>query len=177
MIEPVTRRLFLTACGAAAVLAAQNRKTKNLILVTADGLRWQDLFTGIDPVLKDQKEAGMTGTGAAALRERLWKLEAEQRRLALMPFFWGTLTAGGIVLGNVNKGSSVQVTNRYRVSYPGYSEILTGRAQDDAIRGNDPVQNPTPSFLQFVKDQWKLSKEQVAVFGSWDMFHFISESR
>ncbi len=177
MIGPVTRRLFLTACGAAAVLAAQNRKTKNLILVTADGLRWQDFFTGIDPLLMDQKEAGMTETGAPALRERLWKTDPGERRLALLPYFWGTLAAGGIVLGNLNKGSSVQVTNRYRVSYPGYSEMLTGRAQDDVIRGNDPVQNPTPSFLQFVKDQWKLSKEQVAVFGSWDMFHYISESR
>ena len=56
-----------------------------------------------------------------------------------MPFFWGTLARQGVVLGNVTKGSSVQVTNAYRVSYPGYSEILTGRAQDDVIRGNDPI--------------------------------------
>ena len=97
--------------------------------------------------------------------------------MALLPYFWGTLAPSGVVLGNVTKGSSVQVTNRYRVSYPGYSEILTGRAQDDAIRGNDPVQNPTPTFLQFVKDRWKLPKEKVAVFGSWDMFHYIAESR
>jgi hypothetical protein len=69
----------------------------------------------------------------------LWKLQPEERRRALLPFLWGTLAPAGIVLGNVSKGSSVQVTNRYRVSYPGYSEILTGRAQDDAIRGNDPV--------------------------------------
>jgi hypothetical protein len=72
----------------------------------------------------------------------------------------------GVVLGNLTKGSSVQVTNRYRVSYPGYSEILTGRVQDDAIRGKDPIQNPTPSFLQLVKDGWNLRREKVAVFGS-----------
>ncbi|HTT65198.1 MAG TPA: twin-arginine translocation signal domain-containing protein [Bryobacteraceae bacterium] len=176
----MTRRRFLRACGAAAALAstsaAQQRKTKNLILVTSDGLRWQDLFNGIDPLLMNQKDAGMTEPGAPELRDRLWKPQAEDRRMALMPYFWGTLAPSGIVLGNVNKGSSVQVTNRYRVSYPGYSEILTGRAQDDVIRGNDPVQNPTPSFLQFVKDQWKLPREKVAVFASWDMFHYIAEN-
>jgi hypothetical protein len=177
----MTRRHFLQACGTATALAsissAQQRKTKNLILVTADGLRWQDLFTGIDPLLMNQKDAGMTETGAPELRTRLWKPQPDERRIALLPYFWGTLAPSGVVLGNVARGSSVQVTNRYRVSYPGYSEILTGRAQDDAIRGNDPVQNPTPSFLQLVKDQWRLPREKVAVFGSWDMFHYIAENK
>ena len=159
------------------VAAVPLRRSKNLILVTSDGLRWQDLFTGIDPLLMNEKAAGMTEAGAPALRDRLWKPGPEERRAALMPFFWGTLAKQGVVLGNLTKGSSVQVTNAYRVSYPGYSEILTGRAQDDVIRGNDPVQNPTPSFLQYVKDRWKLRKEKVAVFASWDMFNFISESR
>src|ERR1700691_272391 len=181
MTEPATRRRFFLSCGAAVALtstsAAQQRKTKNLILVTADGLRWQDLFTGIDPLLMNQKDAGMTETGAPELRDRLWKPQPGERRMALLPYFWGTLAPSGVVLGNLTKGSSVQVTNRYRVSYPGYSEILTGRAQDDAIRGNDPVQNPTPSFLQLVKERWKLPKEKVAVFGAWDMFHYIAEIR
>jgi hypothetical protein len=173
----MTRRRFLAAgAAAAAIVRAPQRETKNLILVTADGLRWQDLFGGIDPLLMKEKDAGMTETGAPELRERLWKLQPEERRRALLPFLWGTLAPAGIVLGNVSKGSSVQVTNRYRVSYPGYSEILTGRAQDDAIRGNDPVQNPIPSFPQFVKKRWKLPKEKVAVFGSWDLFHFIAEN-
>jgi hypothetical protein len=181
MIGPVTRRRFFLSSAAAGALASPiaglQRKTKNLILVTADGLRWQDLFTGIDPLLMNRKDAGMTEPGAPELRGRLWKAQPEDRRLALLPYFWGALAPSGVVLGNAAKGSSVQVTNRYRVSYPGYSEMLTGRAQDDAIRGNDPVQNPTPSFLQIVKERWKLPKEKVAVFGSWDMFHYIAESR
>jgi len=176
----LTRRRFLYTWGAAAALAspiaARQRKTKNLLLVTADGLRWQDLCAGLDPRLMNQKDAGMTETGAPELRDRLWKPQPDERRLALLPYFWGTLAPSGVVLGNLAKGSSVRVTNRYRVSYPGYSEILTGRAQDDTIRGNDPVQNPTPSFLQLVKDRWKLPKEKVAVFASWDMFHYIVEN-
>ena len=154
---------------------AQTRQTRNIILITSDGLRWQELFSGIDPLLKDQKSAGMEE--AADLRVKLWKPSAGERRSALMPFFWSTFATKGVVLGNVGKQSSVQVKNGFRVSYPGYSEILTGRARDEIIKGNDPIQNPTPTVLEFLRRKLGLSARQVALFGSWDMFHFIGESR
>jgi len=163
------RLLCLLLLGALNV-AAQT-KTKNIILVTADGLRWQDLFTGIDPLLMKEKAAGMEK--ADALRNKLWHESPEKRREALMPFFWTKLAPNGVVLGNVNKGSSVKVTNAYRVSYPGYSEILTGRAQDEAIRGNTPIQNPTPTVLEFIREKLKLRQKQVALFGSWSTFEQI----
>ena len=131
-----TVRLLLAVLMGALVLTGQTR-TKNLILVTADGLRWQELFTGIDPALMNEKATGMQN--GAALRKKLWRESPEERRRALMPFFWGKLAPAGVVLGNVRKSSSVRVTNGFRVSYPGYSEILTGRAQDDRIRGNDEI--------------------------------------
>ena len=106
----------------ASVAAA--RDTRNIILITADGLRWQDLFGGMDPMLKDQKSAGMEG--AVALKARLWRATPEERRNALMPFFWTALVPKGVVLGNVKKRSSVRVTNAYRVSYPGYSSPRAG---------------------------------------------------
>jgi len=79
------------------------------------------------------------------------------------------------VLGNVNKHSSARVTNAYRVSYPGYAEILTGRAQDDAIRGNDGVRNPATTVLEFLRRKLGLPSSQVALFGSWEMFELIGE--
>jgi hypothetical protein len=153
--------------------AAEKRQTRNIILVTLDGLRWQDVFRGIDPALMNAKEAGMEEAGA--VRERFWAGSPEERRRRLFPFLWGELARGGVMLGNRDKGNVVQVTNAYRVSYPGYSEILTGRAQDEAIRGNDPVQNPTETALEFLKRKWKLNRRQVALFGSWDVFHAIGE--
>lgn len=174
------RRDFLTSATSALALsplsAAAQRKTKHIVLFTSDGVRWQDLFTGMDALLMNEKAAGM-GPGAAELRSRFGKPTAEERRAALMPFFWNTLVPKGVLLGNLNKGCSMQVTNRYRVSYPGYSEILTGRAQDEAIKGNDPIPNPTPSFLQFLKDRSHLRREQVAVFASWEVLHSIAETR
>ena len=48
------RRDFLTTTAtvlaSSRALAAQ-RKTKHIDLFTSDGVRWQDLFTGIDPLL------------------------------------------------------------------------------------------------------------------------------
>jgi hypothetical protein len=171
------RFLLRAAAGVLAasltLAAADKRLTQNVILVTADGLRWQDVFRGIDPALMTAEAAGMKDLGE--LRDRLWAESVEERRRLLLPFFWSEIAKNGTVLGNRDKGSSVRVTNRYRVSYPGYSEILTGRAQDEAIKGNDPIQNPTETVLEFLRRSWKLRREQVALFGSWDVFQSIGE--
>jgi hypothetical protein len=165
-----------TAAAAGAPAFALTRKSRHVVLFTLDGVRWQDLFTGMDPLLMNEKTAGM-GSGADELRRRLWRPTPEDRRVALMPYFWTQMVPRGVLLGNLQKSSSMQVTNRYRVSYPGYSEILTGRTQDDVIKSNDPVQNPTASFLQFLKDRGHLRSEQVAVFASWFVLRSIAENR
>jgi hypothetical protein len=174
-MRTVLRVAALLLVASTALLAADKRQTENLILVTADGLRWQEVFRGIDPLLMNAKEAGMEN--AAALRRKLWAESPEQRRRLLLPFFWSELARQGTILGNRDKGNSVRVTNGYRVSYPGYSEILTGRAQDTAIRGNDPIQNPTETVLEFLRRRWELEAGKTALFGSWDVFHSIGEHR
>ncbi len=169
------RKLAFALCLSSFLSAAEPRKTQNLVLVTADGLRRQEIFAGIDPLLMLEKDAGMED--AAPLRQKLWASTPEQRRQRLLPFFWGTLARDGVVLGNVEKGSAVMVTNRFRVSYPGYSEILTCRAQDDQIRGNNPIRNPRETALESARRQWGASRSQVALFASWEVFRFIGESR
>ena len=153
---------------AAAPLMAQAR-SRNLVLVTCDGLRWQEVFQGIDPRLMNEKAAHMHES--RHLRDRYWRESPRERREALMPFLWKTIAPEALVLDNV------RVTNAYRVSYPGYSEILTGRAQDDVIRGNEPKQQPTETVLEFLKRKLGLGRDQVAVFGSWAAFQWISESK
>jgi hypothetical protein len=168
---------ILCVLAAAGLLSGAERQTRNLILVTADGLRWQEVFRGLDPLLRTEKEAGMAEAGADALRQRLWAETPRERREKLLPFLWQTLAARGVILGNRDQRSTVEVTNAYRVSYPGYSEILTCRAQNDRIRGNDPIRNPRETVLEYVKRAWRLRTGQVALFGSWDTFRFIGESR
>jgi hypothetical protein len=166
---------LLMAVLLAGMAGQAETKTRNLILITSDGLRWQELFGGIDAALMNEKAAGMAR--AAGLRRELWRESPEERRSVLMPFFWATLAPRGVVLGNVRKNSSVAVTNAFRVSYPGYSEILTGRSQDAAIRNNDSIRNPTATVLEFLKKKLALSRNQVALFGSWGVFDFIGESQ
>src|SRR5947199_5855054 len=122
-------RLCLAFAAFSSLLLAAD--TQNIILVTADGLRWQEVFHGIDPMLANLKAVHMDK--AEARRKKYVRPTAPESREALMPFFWKQLVPQGIVLGNV------KVTNAYRVSYPGYSEILTGRAEDTLIRNNDPI--------------------------------------
>ncbi len=161
----------LAGCLIAAALAlpAAPNKTRNVILVTADGQRWQEVFTGIDPTLMNEKNAGMAD--AAELRQQLWRESAMARREALMPFFWTQLVPHGVAWNNVH------VSNAYRVSYPGYSEILTGRADNDRIRGNDKIQNPNQTVLEFVRHKLGLTQADVALIGTWEVFQFIGESR
>lgn len=153
--------------------AAELRQTHNLILVTADGLRWQEVFRGIDPMLMNEKDAGMED--AAELRKALWADSPHERRRRLLPFFWSEIAQKGVILGNRDAGSTMKLSNSIRVSYPGYSEILTGRAQDDVVNGNDPIQNPTETILEFLRRKWNLPREKVALIGSWQTFLFIGE--
>jgi len=173
-IVEVHRLAIAAALLAAALAPAADRKTQNLILVTADGLRRQEVFRGIDPLLMREKDAGMDK--ADALRRRLDAATPEQRRERLMPFLWRRLAPRGVMLGNVEKESPVMVSNSFRVSYPGYSEILTCRAQDDTIRNNDPIRNPHETVLEYVRRKWSLARSQVALFASWETFRFIGES-
>lgn len=110
-IRPVILLLAL-----ASLLPAQVRKTRNMILVTSDGLRWQELFRGMDPLLMHEKRAGM---GNQALRQRFGRATPDERREVLTLFFCGALAPKGLVLGNLTRNSSVRVTNGFRVSYPG----------------------------------------------------------
>ncbi len=153
---------------------AQNR-TENVILITLDGARTQEVFGGLDlEILKDKTRRGKVED--TALYKKYWAETAEERRMKLLPFFWGTLMKEhGSIAGNRALGSSVMTTNKMWFSYPGYSEILTGQANDEVINSNDRIRNPNTTVLEFLKRKLNLNKNQVALFGSWDVFNWIGE--
>ena len=166
--------LFLLAFTAASI--AQN-KTENVILITFDGARTQEIFGGLDlEILKSKVRRGKIEDNE--LYKKYWAETPEERRAKLLPFFWGTLMKNhGSIAGNRTLGSSVLTTNKMWFSYPGYSEILTGQAHDDVINSNDRKRNPYPSVLEFLQRKLKLNKTQAALFGSWDVFNWIGESK
>jgi hypothetical protein len=166
--------VVLSACTIA--VSTQGRKTERVVLVTMDGARWQEVFAGLDEsLLRDSSPKGADITVSPSYR-RFWAATPEARRDKLMPFLWRTLAREGVIAGDRSHGSLVSVTNGLRVSYPGYSEILTGQAHDDVIRNNDPIRNRFPTVLQFARRKLNLPPAKVATFASWPVFASIVEN-
>ncbi|MDR8391980.1 alkaline phosphatase family protein [Aliifodinibius sp. S!AR15-10] len=140
-----------------------------VILITLDGLRWQELFTGADPNLIANKSYVSDST---SLKEKFWRDNPEARRKALMPFIWNRVAEMGTIHGNRTLGSKVNLTNNMVFSYPGYNEILTGRADDERIDSNDKMNNPNITILEELNNMSEY-KGKVAAFGSWDVFPYI----
>jgi hypothetical protein len=157
--------------GAAAAPAA------NVVLVTIDGARWQEIFTGLDREIL-QSTSGRTAVDRTPAYARFWADTPEVRRAKVMPFLWTTLVARhGAIAGNRAAGSRVEVANAQKFSYPGYSELLTGAAHDDVITSNDDRRYPFLTVLEWLRTDLALPKSRVATFGSWGTFRSIAESR
>lgn len=147
---------------------AQDNNTK-VVLITLDGLRWQELFSGADPLLVANTTYVHDTTD---LKKHFWKENPKARREALMPFFWSEVSKIGQIHGNRNLGSKVDLTNKMWFSYPGYNEILTGKADDARIASNDKINNPNTTILEIANNDAKYNGK-VAAFGSWDVFPYI----
>src|SRR5258706_13494453 len=75
--------------GAPQVLAGEpGRRTENVIVVTIDGFRWQEFFSGADESLFDKKLGGVGDP--KALKTRYWDETPHKRREFILPFIWGT---------------------------------------------------------------------------------------
>ena len=148
---------LLFASAAAGTQTAQ-LPIDNVILITFDGARTEEMFGGMQlDILQSTLRQGQRVEDSASYK-RFWAETAKARREKLMPFFWTTLMAErGSIAGNQARGSSVRLTNTHRFSYPGYSEILTGEAHDDVIKSNDRVQNPYPTILEELKGKLGLA--------------------
>ena len=160
-----------------ATALTQPQRTRNVVLVTLDGVRWQEMFGGMDESLLRATTSKDTDVTTLPVYKQYSGASPRDRREKLMPFLWRTFVADyGFIAGDRNAGSVVSVTNAHWFSYPGYSEIITGEAHDDVIKSNDPIRNRFPSVFQFAQRQLLLTKAQVATFASWGVFNEIVES-
>lgn len=106
--------------------AQARNKTRNVILVTTDGLRQEEVFQGAEEILISKQYGNVGKTNE--LKAEFWRSDPQQGREVLFPFLWGTVAKHGQLLGNRKRGSEVRVTNGRNFSYPGYNEFLTGIA-------------------------------------------------
>lgn len=169
----MTARLF---CASLAVLLTASlapaaepvRKAENVLVVTLDGFRWQELFTGADETFMDAKQGVKD---VAGLKKKYLRDAADERRQTLLPFIWGTMAKNGQVFGNPAKKASAVSTNGLKFSYPGYSELFCGVA-DPRIDSNAKKQNPNLSVLEFLHGQPGF-KDKVEAVTTWDVFPSI----
>jgi hypothetical protein len=154
-----------------AVSSAQEKlKTKTVVLIVADGLRWQEIFTGADPTLLDSEHGGIWAK-AEVLKRDYWRDDVNERRKLLFPFIWSTVVQKGQIFGNQTKGSVAHVTNGMAFSYPGYNEMLTG-FPDPKIDSNEFGLNPNETVFEWLNNIPEF-RNQVAVYGTWETYKDI----
>jgi len=171
-MKPLRRFLALLCVilSAGSVRAEEPvRATHNVILVTTDGLRWQEVFRGAEETLLNKENGGVGDV--AALKATYWRETPEARREALMPFLWTTIARQGQVFGNADRKSVAQVTNGHNFSYPGYNELFTGIA-DPRIDSNNKNPNPNVSVFEWLNGRPGFAGNVSAV-GSWELYPWI----
>jgi hypothetical protein len=168
--------ILIAACAVSGL--AQSAPPPNVILITLDGARGQEIFGGLDAAVLQATLDKDETLAASPVYQRYWAGTPEARRARLMPFFWTTwMTAHGSIAGNRARGSRFGLTNTRRFSYPGYAEILTGEAHDAVIDSNDNRRYAFPTLLDVLQRRLGLAHGQVALFGSWETFNWIGSSR
>jgi len=164
--------MALCSCMFYGTLAQQ--KTENLIIITTDGFRWQDLFKGMDSAIANNSK--YNEDDSAYIFKKYWSADVPERREKLLPFLWNQFGVNGQVYGNRTHSNKVDNFNPYWFSYPGYSEIMTGYA-DTAINSNGYKGNPNETILEYFNKQPNL-KGRVAAFGAWEAFgRILNEER
>lgn len=153
--------LFLLVSG---VAFGQRTKTKNIVFISIDGYRWEEIFQGADSsLLKIKKYHEQDSTSIA---HKYWAATPDERREKLMPFFWNVIAKQGQLYGNRDLGNNVNVKNKYWFSYPGRSETICGY-YDPAVNSNSYPDNPNENVLEFINKQ-KGYENKVVTIAGWD---------
>ena len=151
-----------------SVFSQRPALAKNVFLITTDGFRWQEVFNGADTALIHN----LKFVKDTALMQDLYGAStAELRRQKLMPFFWNVIAKKGQLIGNRNYENKVNVSNFYKISYPGYNEMLTGYP-DPKLIPNTPRFNENINILEYLNTQPEYAGKVVA-FSSWNIFPYI----
>lgn len=165
--------LALCCFGQAAICgeadSGARRVTENVLLITFDGLRWQELFSGADESFIDAEFGGVKDVDGT--RERFWRSTPEERRCELLPFFWSTVAVEGRIYGDPDRDCTARVSNGRNFSYPGYNELLAGFA-DERIDSNAKRNNENVTVLEWLHGLERF-RGRVAAFCCWDVFPFI----
>lgn len=142
---------FVLGCGAPEPTYRDNAPTPySVVLVTLDGMRWQELFDGTDPLLTPDPSV-------------------------VFSRFWSEVAPRGRVWGDPRTGDEVRVATGSNASLPGYMSIYAERAQGCVTNSCGPVGVAT--FLDRLHDELDVPKEQLEVIASWSKMSLAVTAR
>ncbi len=141
--------------------------TPRVVVITIDGLRWQEMFGGADEAYFKRDAKGVIAPVSSAYAGAT----PEIRRAILLPFIWSVVARQGQIFGDPSQQSRSHVTNGLWFSYPGYSEMFSGAA-DPRVDSNKKIPNPNLTVLEWLNGQPGFAGK-VAAFGAWDVLPFI----
>ena len=129
---------------------ASPRPPHSVVVVAIDGVRWQEVFRGVDPAL-----------GAA----QGVPPEAMDSAQKLMPNLHGLLASDGAAIGAPDNGAPVVAAGPNFVSLPGYREMLSGRWPSGCVDNACPRVTAATLADEFARIDPR--REDVAVVASW----------
>lgn len=141
----------LLGCGPHTETYSPNQPTDyNVILVTLDGVRWQELFLGSDPLLGSNREP-------------------------LFGEFWASVAPRGEVYGDPREGSEMLVSTAANASLPGYMSIFAEQQQGCVTNHCGRIEVST--FVDRIHDELSVDQKKSAVFASWSKLSLAVSSR
>ncbi len=129
--------------------ALEERTESAVVLVVLDGVRWQEVFGGVDRTLARQHGLSPAPWGTAR---------------ALMPNIQQLLDSDAMAIGAPGHGAEMATGGPQHISLPSYREIFTGKV-DTACQSNDCAQLLGRTVADDVYDA--SGPEDVAVIASW----------
>lgn len=155
-------------CAAPMVAMAQETFPK-VVVVSLDGVRWREIFSGADPRLTADKTYMHPDIRSDIIDPAF--VAPKDRAAALTPFLHSVEAQGGVLLGDRDSGACMSVANDLWYSYPGYNEFLSG-APDPDLTTNDKVPNPNVTVFEHLQRRPDFAGA-VAAVGAWEVFPYI----
>jgi hypothetical protein len=132
---------------ALASSASASEPEPRVILITFDGVRWNEIFEGPDPELIGDPPPPEYAGGDAG---------------TILPYFWSEMAGVGTLLGDRRLGSEMTISNPVGISIPGYQVLFSGRVTF-CLR-NECGQVGRETFPERLRRELSLERDQVAAF-------------
>lgn len=147
------RRILVLSCLVFATTGFMSRMADasdgNVILLMLDGVRWQEVFRGVDKGLADSESGEI---------------------FSLMKHEYGR---DGLILGNRDAGSEMRVANGSLMSLPAYQSIMAGFPQP--CKDNDCGRIKVETLQERLVRDLGLPQKDVATIASWRQISYAVE--